>query len=107
MHFRRTTEGPGPDLITFTITSKEKEFEKSIENYGLIEVIYNDNDSFKSPVFGITKIKEDTYKLEVSSPHFLLEEYYKDEDIYTLFNESKEMTINITLNDKTFVFKKC
>ena len=106
MNFERMTEGPGPDLITFNITSNEMDFEKYIEEYGLIEVIFNENKSFKTKVFGIIKTKNDFYELKISTPYFSLIKY-TDEGVYSLFNESKDMIINITLKDKTFVFKKC
>ncbi len=107
IEFKRQSDAPGPDLITFTITSNEDEFENHIEEYGLIEVVFNKKKKFKSLLFGIKKLKDNTFGLKVSTPYFSIIDYYKDDDIYYLFNESKSMIINITLNDKTFVFKKC
>lgn len=105
--FQKESEAPGPDLITFTITSNEKEFEKQIEEYGLIEVIFNQKKSFKTKVFEIIKIKETNYELKAMTPYFSLIDYYTEEQVYALFNKSSNMQINITLNDKKFVFKKC
>jgi hypothetical protein len=107
INFKRQSETPGPDLISFTITSKEKVFENYIEENGLIEVIFNNEKSFKSKVFGIIKIDENKYKLKIRSPYFSIIDYYTDEEIYTLFNNSPKTIINITLNDKKFIFSKC
>lgn len=105
--FKKQLESPGPDLITFSLTSNEREFEKYIEEYGLIEVVFNEKKFFKTKVFEIIKIEGNNYELKAMSPYFSLIDYYTEEQVYTLFNESSNMQINITLNDKKFVFTKC
>ena len=58
MKFERQNDSPGPDLITFKISSNDTCFlKKYIEKYGLVEVVIDDKKSFKTKVFEITKIK--------------------------------------------------
>tara|TARA_Y100000815_G_scaffold274949_2_gene310794 strand:+ start:284 stop:688 length:405 start_codon:yes stop_codon:yes gene_type:complete len=107
INFHKNVNAPGPDLITFTITSNQEEFENHIEEHGLIEVVFNKKKTFKSPLFGITKLNDNTFELKVASPYFSLVDHYTEKQVYSLFNESKNMIINITLKGKIFVFKKC
>ena len=61
MKFERQNDSPGPDLITFKISSNDTVFEKYIEKYGLVEVVIDHKKSFKTKVFEITKIKNNIY----------------------------------------------
>ncbi len=106
MKFERQNESPGPDLITFKISSNDIVFEKFIEKYGLVEVIIDEKKSFKTKVFEITKIKNSEYKLQVLSPYFSLINHYSDEEINSFFHE-EGFSIYITLDGKKFVFVKC
>lgn len=108
IQFKRLSDkAPGPDLIIFKITSNEKNFEKYFEEHGLIEVIFNNKKTFKTDVFEINKMQNSDYELKVLSPYFSIIDYYTDEQIYSLFDGSSNMIINVTLNNKTFVFTKC
>jgi hypothetical protein len=106
MKFQRENENPGPDLITFKISSNSYVFESNIEQYGLVEVIIDDKKSFKTKMFEISKIGENQYELNVSSPYFTYKTHYSEEQVCSFFN-NKGFTINITLDDKKFVFVKC
>ncbi|MDP5028712.1 MAG: hypothetical protein NWQ14_10850 [Flavobacterium sp.] len=106
MKFQRENENPGPDLITFKISSNDIVFENNKEKYGLVEVVIDENKSFKTKVFGITKVKNNEYELKALSPYFSLINHYSDEEVYSFFN-IESFTIYITLDSKKFVFVKC
>lgn len=106
MKFERQNDSPGPDLITFKISSNDTVFEKYIEKYGLVEVVIDDKKSFKTKVFEITKIKNNIYRLKVLSPYFSLINYYSDEEVHSSFYV-EGFSIYITLDNKKFVFVKC
>jgi hypothetical protein len=106
MKFQRENENPGPDLITFKISSNDIVFENNKEKYGLIEVVIDENKSFKTKVFEITNVKNNEYELKAFSPYFSLINHYSDEEVYSFFN-IESFTIYITLDDKKFVFVKC
>ena len=106
MKFERQNESPGPDLITFKISSNDIVFEKYIEKYGLVEVVIDEKKYFKTKVFEITKIKNNEYKLKVLSPYFSLINHYSDEEVHSFFYV-EGFSIYITLDNKKFVFVKC
>ena len=106
MKFQRENENPGPDLITFKISSNDIVFEDNKEKYGLVEVVIDVNKSFKTKVFEITNVKNNEYELKALSPYFSLINHYSDEEVYSFFN-IESFTIYITLDDKKFVFVKC
>ncbi|WP_445717091.1 hypothetical protein [Flavobacterium sp.] len=106
MKFQRENENPGPDLITFKISSNDIVFENNKEKYGLVEVVIDENKSFKTKVFGITKVKNNEYELKALSPYFSLINHYSDEEVYSFFN-IESFIIYITLDSKKFVFVKC
>ncbi|TDR24325.1 hypothetical protein IP97_00985 [Flavobacterium cheniae] len=106
MKFQRENENPGPDLITFKISSNDIVFENNKEKYGLVEVIIDYKKSFKTMMFEISKIGEKQYELNVSSPYFTYKTHYSEEQVYSFFN-NKGFTIFITLDGKKFVFVKC
>lgn len=107
IRFERENINPGPDLITFTIICNQSDFEKNIESYGLVEVIFNKKKTFKSDFFEIIKLKNNLYELKVRSPYFSFKNYHSEKQIYNLYKESSKMQINITLNNNKFVFTKC
>ncbi|MQP51311.1 hypothetical protein [Flavobacterium sp. LMO9] len=106
MKFQRENESPGPDLITFKISSNDIAFENNKEKYGLVEVVIDENKSFKTKVFEITKVKNNEYELKALSPYFSLINHYSDDEVYSFFN-IESFTIYITLDTKKFVFVKC
>lgn len=106
MKFQRENENPGPDLITFKISSDSDLFESNIDQYGLVEVVIDAKKTFKTKMFKISKTGENQYELNVSSPYFTYKTDYSEEQVYSFFN-NKGFTINITLDDKKFVFVKC
>ena len=93
-------------MITFKISSNDIVFEDNKEKYGLVEVVIDENKSFKTKVFEITKVKNNEYELKVLSPYFSYKTNYSENQVYSFFNK-KGFTINITLEDKKFVFIKC
>jgi hypothetical protein len=101
-----TWNEPGSDLIIFNIKSNEKSFRKNIENFEVVEVYFNEKKSFKSNLFLIKKIKNNTYELKISSPYFSID-YLKKEEIYKLFKQSDKLKIKLKSNKDILIFSKC
>lgn len=101
-----TCNEPGPDLIIFNIKSNEKSFGENIENFETVEVYFNEKKSFKSNLFLVKKIKDNTYELKISSPYFSIN-YLENEEIYKLFNQSNKLQIKLNRNKENVTFRKC
>lgn len=101
-----TWNEPGPDLIIFNIKSNEKSFGKNFENFEVVEVYFNEKESFKSNLFLIKKIKNNTYELKISSPYFSID-YIKKEEVYKLFDKSDKLQIKLKRNNDVLTFTKC
>lgn len=111
IQFERDENSPGPDLITFIITSNEqlfKEHVRDFEKFEEVEVCFNNRKKFKSSLFSVKEIKNDSYELKISSPYFSIIDYFEKDEIYKLFKQSDDLQIIIKSKDNIFFnFTKC